>query len=189
MGRVSQEKAAEHRQQIIHAASLLFREKGMQNVSVQEIMGAVGLTHGGFYRQFESKEALLPEATREAYQNMKHLLTHLDQQHPSDPDASRADFLKFYLSEKHRDEPATGCPTAGLVTEIARENDVMARKALSEGIEHFADWLNTDTQDGLLTACTLVGAMLMARATAGTELSERILKKALAATLPADIVD
>lgn len=70
MGRVSQAQAQENRRQVVAAAARLFRERGVQAVSVADLMAEVGLTHGGFYRQFTSKEALLTEATVLAFADL-----------------------------------------------------------------------------------------------------------------------
>jgi TetR/AcrR family transcriptional repressor of nem operon len=225
MGRASRAQAEENRRQVVDAASHLFRERGVQSVSVADLMAEVGLTHGGFYRQFESKDALLGEATRHAFDIMDGQLTAIAERNEGDADAARRDFADGYLSAAGRDNRAGGCPATGLASDIAREPDADgARAAYAEGIAAFARWM-TDagavdertsasaeavgtapgegasadagvgggmatagsspaappSDAGLADVALLVGALTLARATAGTPLSDRILSAARAA--------
>lgn len=179
MGRVSQAQAQENRKQVVAAAARLFRERGVQAVSVADLMAEVGLTHGGFYKQFSSKEALLPEATVQAFADLALLLADFDAKHPGDHGSARQDLVDYYLSTAHRDERGEGCPTTGLASDIANEGaDAPARPAYAEGVELFARWLSADGDEDLATLSMLVGALTLARATAGSDLSERILAAA-----------
>ncbi|WP_326557115.1 TetR/AcrR family transcriptional regulator [Micromonospora sp. NBC_01796] len=179
MGRVSQAQAQENRRQVVAAAARLFRERGVQAVSVADLMAEVGLTHGGFYRQFTSKEALLTEATVLAFADLAAQLGGFDDQRPGDHDAARQDLIDYYLSTEHRDDLGQGCPTTGLSSDIANEDvDGTARPAYAEGVGLFARWLSTDGNEDLATLSMLVGALTLARATAGSDLSERILAAA-----------
>jgi TetR/AcrR family transcriptional regulator, transcriptional repressor for nem operon len=189
MGRVSRAQAQEHRDQVVTAAARLFRERGARNVSVADIMAAAGLTHGGFYRHFESKEALLTEATREAFQQMSAFLDGYDQRHPGDHQTARTELIEYYLSPEHRKDTGGGCPTAGLGPDMSREEpDSPARPPYAEGVEAFAKWLTDDSAGGpdtpdIATVCTLVGALILARATEGSDVSDRILDAARTALL------
>src|ERR1700754_5116788 len=100
MGRVSQAQAQENRRKVVHTAARLFRERGIDGVSVADVMAAAGLTHGGFYRQFASKEALVAEAVAQAFAEQAERLTGYD---------NRAAFVADYLSPAHRDDPGPGC--------------------------------------------------------------------------------
>ncbi|WP_457426324.1 TetR family transcriptional regulator [Streptomyces sp. QTS52] len=157
----------------------------MNGISVAELMKSIGLTTGGFYKQFPSKEALVAEAAQAAFGDLDLLLASFDTAH-GDHDTARGALVDFYLSAEHRDQPGTGCPTAGFAGDMAREPTAGAvRETYAGGVEEFAAWLSADTNDGLPMVATLVGAILLARATAGTELSERILEsthKALTAS-------
>jgi TetR/AcrR family transcriptional repressor of nem operon len=169
MGRVSQAQAQENRKRIVATAARLFRERGVAGVSVADVMAEVGLTHGGFYKQFASKEALVAEAVGQAFGELSDRLGGADQ----------AAFVTGYLSPGHRDDPGDGCPAAGFSGDLAREEPgSAARTAYAQGIELYARWLGKDGGEDLAAVATLVGAMVLARATAGTEVSDRILEAA-----------
>lgn len=178
--RVTKEKAAAHRAAIVTAASRLFRQRGFDGVGVAEIMKAAGLTHGGFYGHFASKEALAAEACGEAF---VHSMNRLQ---------PRADdilgYLESYLSELHRDRPGKGCPMAAFADEIARQSTPV-QSAFTTGTAQFIDALaqrlapltNEDAagrrRRAIAVLAAMVGGMALARATAGTspELSAEIL--------------
>ncbi|MGK5550324.1 TetR/AcrR family transcriptional regulator [Actinomadura kijaniata] len=185
MGRVSQAQAEENRRRVVEAASRLFREQGI-HASVADIMKAVGLTHGGFYKQFASKEALIDEATARAFDELaQHHRDGLDQ-YAGRRDAAQRALIDAYLSTEHRDSAAEGCPVAALATDMARDGgESEARRVYTQGVRDFADWLDTGDQDGLTRLCTMFGALVLARATKGSPLSEQILanaREALTAT-------
>ncbi|MGW5046349.1 TetR/AcrR family transcriptional regulator [Streptomyces griseoluteus] len=180
MGRVSQAQAEENRRRVVETASRLFRERGTQ-VSVADVMAAAGLTHGAFYKQFASKEALVDEVTAYAF-------AELAQRHSAGLErgdgqrAAQRSLIDTYLSVEHRDDPADGCPVAALATDIARDGGGhQARRVYAEGVAEFADFLGGSDQDGILRLCTLFGALVLSRATKGFPLSEEILAAAHAA--------
>jgi TetR/AcrR family transcriptional repressor of nem operon len=181
MGRVSQAQAQDNRRRIVETAARLFRERGVPGVSVADVMAEVGLTHGGFYKQFASKDALVAEAVGQAFTEQAGRLAEF-----AGRPGGRSAFLDMYLSPEHRDDPGHGCPSAGFGGDLAREApDSTAKIPYAEGVELYAQWLDGD----LAAVSTLIGAIVLARATAGTELSDRILaaaRTALAATPAAD---
>ncbi|MFJ9180043.1 TetR/AcrR family transcriptional regulator [Streptomyces sp. NPDC102360] len=181
MGRVSQAQAEENRRRVVDTASRLFREQGT-HVSVADLMKAAGLTHGGFYKQFASKEALVDEATSHAFDELtRHHEEGLERYGGQRAAAQRA-LIDTYLSPEHRDSPGEGCPVAALATDMAREGgDHEARRVYTEGVGDFAEWLTTDDQDGLTRLCTMLGALVLSRATSGSPLSDEILATARAA--------
>ncbi|MDG4820587.1 TetR family transcriptional regulator [Asanoa sp. WMMD1127] len=169
MSRVSQAQARENRRQVVETAARLFRERGVAQVSVADVMAGAGLTHGGFYKQFTSKDALAVEALTRGLAEVAERLARIAQ--PSD----RAAFLDHYLSPDHRDSPGAGCPIAGFARDLPGANPDLVT-TYADGVEYYADKL------GDLTAVsTAVGALILARATAGTDLSDRILAEAVAA--------
>ncbi|MEV0600318.1 TetR/AcrR family transcriptional regulator [Streptomyces sp. NPDC050315] len=185
MGRVSQAQAEENRRRVVETASRLFREQGT-HVSVADLMKAAGMTHGGFYKQFASKEALIDEATAHAFGELaQHHKDGLDQ-YAGQRDAAQRALIDTYLSAEHRDSAADGCPVAALAADIARDaGESEARRVYSQGVRDFADWLDTEDQDGITRLCTMLGALVLARATNGTPLSDEILttaREALTAT-------
>ncbi|MGW6391115.1 TetR/AcrR family transcriptional regulator [Streptomyces sp. NPDC055103] len=181
MGRVSQAQAEENRRRVVDTASRLFREQGTQ-VSVADLMKAAGLTHGAFYKQFASKEALVDEATAHAFTELARTHTAELAQYDGQREAAQRALIDAYLSVAHRDDPADGCPVAALATDIAREGGGReARRVYTEGVAAFAGFLDGDDQDGIARLCTLFGALVLSRATKGSPLSEEILTAAHAA--------
>jgi TetR/AcrR family transcriptional regulator, transcriptional repressor for nem operon len=177
MGRVSQAQARENRRRVVDTAARLFRERGVQQVSVADLMAEAGLTHGGFYKRFASKEALVAEAVGQAFTERAAQLDELDAR--EDRASARRDFVEAYLSPEHRDNPGRGCPAVALGADVAREEAAGgAREPYAEGIECYARWLAGDGGEDLAAVSTLVGALMLARATSGTPLSDRILTAA-----------
>ncbi|WP_433362019.1 TetR/AcrR family transcriptional regulator [Actinoplanes sp. CA-142083] len=163
MGRVSQAQAKENRKLIVETAARLFRERGVPGVSVADVMAEVGLTHGGFYKQFASKEALVAEAVGQAFGDLTDRLTTVD----------RESFVRGYLSAEHRDRPGDGCPAAGFGGDLSHESSGAAVEAYAKGLELYGRELGS-----LADVATLVGAIVLARATAGTEISGQVLQAA-----------
>jgi TetR/AcrR family transcriptional repressor of nem operon len=183
MGRVSQAQAQENRRTVVRTAGRLFRERGIDGVSVADVMAAAGLTHGGFYKQFESKEALVVEAIAQAFAEQAETL----RRYQDEPDqiAAHTAFLEGYLSPGHRDDPGPGCPTAGFGGDLAREEGAgPAREAYAKGVDRYSRWLGSESEPDLVTVSTMVGAVILARATAGLEISDRILRAAREALTP-----
>jgi TetR/AcrR family transcriptional repressor of nem operon len=182
VGRASQADAAQHRDEVVEAASHLFRERGIAAVSVPELMAAAGLTHGGFYRHFESKDALAAIAVTAAFTSQIEKIEQVSADNQDDPEMARRTFLDDYLSVEHRDSAGEGCPNAGLATEVARlpeGGDV--RTAFTAGLHRMVAAIGEvgtgDEGDALVELSTLVGAMVLARAAAGDEVSDRILRE------------
>jgi TetR/AcrR family transcriptional repressor of nem operon len=185
VGRASKADATKHRQEVVSAAARLFRERGVRGVSVPDLMSEVGLTHGGFYRQFESKEALVGEATAHAFDDMRQLFAKFESEQdgdrPTDQAAAQKAFAQYYLSPTNRDDLGDGCPAAGLGTDISREKSGSeARNSYAAGVTDFAAWMSEDDHPDFATISTMVGALILYRATADTALSDRILSEALA---------
>lgn len=198
MGRASRAQAAQHREQLVAAASRLFQERGFQ-VSLAELTGAVGLTTGGFYRHFDSKDALLEEATAHAFEQLRALLDGFEAAHAGDYSAGRGALIDYYLSPGHRDDTVHGCPASGLNETMSHQPvHSQAKRHYVHGVQGLASWLepapSTTSQsatggtpdnaaipvsdEAYATLCTLVGALVLARATSGSAVSERILTSA-----------
>ncbi|MFE4691521.1 TetR/AcrR family transcriptional regulator [Streptomyces sp. NPDC056749] len=186
MGRVSQAQAEENRRRVVDTASRLFREQGT-HVSVADLMKAAGLTHGAFYKQFASKEALVDEATTHAFDELtRRHAADLDR-HEGQRDIAQRALIDAYLSVEHRDDAADGCPVAALAVDVAREGGGRdARRTYTEGVADFAAFLapadaSDGSEEGITRLCTLFGALVLSRATQGSPLSEEILAAAHAA--------
>jgi TetR/AcrR family transcriptional repressor of nem operon len=179
MARVSQAQAEQNRDRVIDEAARLFRERGVQGVSVADLMAAAGLTHGGFYKRFASKEALVAEATGRAFAELRDRLATLDEHHPGDHAAARRELLDQYFSTEHRDQAGHGCPATALGGDLARETpDSPAREPYADGVRAFARWMADGDDEDLVAIATMAGALMLSRATAGTDLSDRILAAA-----------
>lgn len=169
--RVSRDQMQANRLRILDSASRLFREKGFDAVSVAEVMKAAGLTHGGFYGHFDSKDDLIAQA-------IGHIFTCQE-----DGSGDMGAYLNAYLSSQHRDSVGEGCPTAALVADIRRQTPA-ARLAMTEGFRSQIDRIaRAVTQPGASDArrqaigawAAMVGAVVIARATDDPALSGEIL--------------
>ena len=178
MGRASQAQAQENRQRVVDTASRLFREQGTE-VSVADLMKAAGLTHGGFYKQFASKEALVGEATVHAFAGEVLRREAALDQHQGDREAAQRASVDAYLSTAHRDNPADGCPIVGLGVDIARDHgDDESRRVFADRVTETAAWFDTGDDDGVVRLAPMVGALVLARATTGFPISEEALARA-----------
>ena len=171
--KVSREQVAENRRTILEAASRLFRERGYEAVTVAEIMKAAGLTHGGFYGYFASKDELIAGALADVLSKRP------------EPTGDLADYVAGYLSAAHRDNRASGCPTAALASETIRLAGE-PRTKMTAGIERQIGRLSriapgeTDAQKrqaAIGSWAAMVGAMILARVSDDPVLSEEILEQ------------
>jgi TetR/AcrR family transcriptional regulator, transcriptional repressor for nem operon len=180
--RVSKQAAADNRRRILAAAAKLFREQGIDGAGVDAITEAAGLTHGAFYSQFESKEAVVAETLRRVLDQARELWAH-DAKSESEGDALER-IIDRYLSPVHRDSPGTGCAAAALGADIARQPKkirALATKGLDEGLEILAEFIPARTPsrryDGAIRLFSaMVGALILARAVEDESLSRRILE-------------
>lgn len=177
MSRVSQAEAKINRERVVAAASRLFRENGVAKVGIADVMKSIGLTQGGFYKQFASKAALVEEAAAKAFADNLQDLVALDQA-AGEHQAAWDSLLESYFSIEHRDNPGNGCPAAGFAGDVAREPE--HRETYAKGVQELAGWI-APGDAGLAAYASLVGGILLARATAGTPLSEQILQAVHAA--------
>lgn len=112
--RASQEDKDKSHARIVASASRLLRERGLGGASVGDIMKAAGMTHGGFYKHFESKEALVEAAMETAFNKFLKVLE------TGEPEQAVASYRALYLSDDHKNHPGFGCPIASVGPEIAR---------------------------------------------------------------------
>ena len=180
--RVSKEKAAQNRQDILTAAARLFREQGVSATGVDAITKDASLTHGAVYSQFGSKEAIAAEAIRLALRGSGHLWQRLVERKGT-KQAFPA-IVAAYLSRDHRDSPGQGCAVAALGSEIARQPQSV-RDAFTEefknGLEFLAQVMPVDDssrrdEEAIAAFASMVGALILARAVNDEPLSDRILE-------------
>ncbi|MBU3063666.1 TetR/AcrR family transcriptional regulator [Nocardia sp. NEAU-G5] len=186
MPRSSRAQAEVHRKEVLDAASALVRREGVGGVTVPEVMAAAGLTHGGFYRHFKSKEDLVAQACSAANAEKEREREQIRAAGPDEPAARRV-FIERYLSTPHRDTPGQGCGIAALAGDVARaEPGSPLREAYLDGVHGILDDLakfdenrsGGADRDHLVELAVLAGALMLSRATADDELSERILAAA-----------
>lgn len=180
--RVSKQKAAEHRQQIVEAATRLFKEQGIGATGVDSITRRAGMTHGAVYSQFGSKEAIAIESIRLALRGSKQAWLRMAAKkgHKKVLPA----IVESYLSRRHRDTPGTGCVVAALGVDISRQPKVV-REAFTDEFKRAAEFLlelmssddSSVTRDDALAAfASMVGGLVLARAVNDATLSDRILR-------------
>jgi TetR/AcrR family transcriptional repressor of nem operon len=180
MRRSRAEKARTH-ERIIETASARIRNQGIERPGVGEIMQAAGLTHGGFYKHFGSRDDLIAEAADHAFAYAGRTLDRYANDEP-DPFAAWVD---WYLSEEHRDDPGAGrCPVAALVGDVGRADDDV-RAGYSAVVERYIATLagmlggGVDARrEATIAVSTLVGSLALARSVDDDELSHEILRNA-----------
>ncbi len=172
-------------QKILDAAARLFREKGVAGARVEDVMGAVGLTVGGFYRHFDSKEKLLCEAISRAFESSRALI----EATPKELRGRRWLELAaaLYLSEAHRDNVSGGCPLPALSGDVARGPQSVRRhfeaelKAIVAAITERLEGTPEERESTAWQFCAAaMGALLLARTVVDPDLSNRILESARA---------
>jgi TetR/AcrR family transcriptional regulator, transcriptional repressor for nem operon len=186
--KVSKQKMAEHREQIIEAAAKRFRENGFDGISVAELMKEVGLTHGGFYGHFKSKEELVGLASQRAMNDTATKWEKVIDEASGDPLEALA---KNYLSFRHQDHPESGCLFAALGSELGRQ-PASVKEAVMEGQSQFLDLISrivpgrtkaTRRKNAVVVFAGLIGGMILARSVPDPELSQEILRT-MAAAIP-----
>ncbi|AND89263.1 MULTISPECIES: TetR/AcrR family transcriptional regulator [Bradyrhizobium] len=180
--RYSREHKQETHDRIVKKASVRLREKGAHGIGVADLMKEAGLTHGGFYAHFDSREALVIEAFAYAMdRSMEHWRKISGE---VSPEKRLALIAETYLSALHRDNPGHGCSIPALGAEIARESP-KTRKAfagkLDEMIEMMTDYIpslprKAARKQAIATLATMAGTMLLARIAGSSELSDEVLK-------------
>lgn len=133
--KVTREQFAENRERILHEACALFRQHGFDGVGIADIMSAAGLTHGGFYRHFASKDDLVAQASQRA---MNRSVARWEEIMQAAPQEELPALLKHYLSEAQRDAAGHGCMFAALGSDAARQ-DKSVRAKLTGGLRSMLD--------------------------------------------------
>ena len=182
--RVSREQAAANREIILSTAAKLFREKGFDGVGVADLMKEAGLTHGGFYGHFSSKEDLMGQACARAVDELLEAGKKRSETSADDPFTG---FVKNYLSINHRDNAGAGCLMAALGAEAARQNQgvrtqftASAKRLVAALIDIIPGPTRKKKRErALVTLSMLVGAQVIARAVDDEEMSREVLNNVL----------
>jgi len=172
------EKAKTHKR-IVAIAAKRFREEGIAGIGIADLMKEAGLTVGGFYKHFKSRDDLVAEAVGSALGVWRH---QVDAAASGGPPVTYESLVDDYLSEAHRNHPGTGCPVSALAGEIARSDKrtrAVVTRQIRENIELLATLIRggnkrdkgTARSQAVLIYCALVGAIAVARAVSDEQLS------------------
>jgi TetR/AcrR family transcriptional repressor of nem operon len=183
MGHSRAEKAKTH-ERIVALAAKRFREKGLEGIGIAKLMKEGGLTVGGFYKHFGSRDDLVAQALGSAVGPWKGLM---DAAASGGPPVTYDSLVDAYLSVTHRSHPGSGCPVGALAGDIAR-SDKRTRAVLTKRVSEYIEWLadlirdargedqGTARSRAVMSVCALVGAITVARAVSDEQLSREILK-------------
>jgi TetR/AcrR family transcriptional repressor of nem operon len=184
--KVSREQFAENRERILDVAGTLFRERGFDGIGIADIMKAASMTHGGFYRHFESKDDLIDQASQKA---LARGASYWDRTMGDDdsPHVALTRLLQMYLSEAHRDASGKGCSVAALGADAARQSGSI-RRTFEHGVEALVDKLTAllpgrtravRRRKALASFSQMMGALVLSRAVDDPVLSKEILSAAM----------
>jgi TetR/AcrR family transcriptional regulator, transcriptional repressor for nem operon len=179
--RYSREHKKETHARIVKKASVRLREKGAHGIGVADLMKEAGLTHGGFYAHFDSREALVIEAFAYAMDRSAEHWRKIAEGTP--PEKRLATIVESYLTPVHRDDPGHGCAVPTLAAEIARESP-RTRKVFAAKLEQMIERIAAQIPDGsrkaarkqaMATLATMMGTLVLARVAGTGEFSDEIL--------------
>ena len=179
--RYSDTHKEETRKKVVRAAAAAVRAKGPDGVGVAEIMAEVGLTHGGFYAHFHSKEALVAAAIEEAFGQSQRRFARMTEAMTSEQ--ALVAFVDAYVSAEHRNNPQRGCPISSLANDLPRQGP-MVRAAFDAGVSNLIarleGWLPVrDAAPRRSLASSLMaemaGAVALSRAVSDDRLAEQLL--------------
>jgi TetR/AcrR family transcriptional repressor of nem operon len=187
--RYSKEHKFQTHERIVKKASVKLREKGAHGIGVADLMKDAGLTHGGFYAHFDSRDALVIEAFTHAMDRSTARWRKLSEETPVEKRLSK--IVNTYLAPVHRDDLGHGCAVPALAAEIARES-AKTRRVFSGRMEQMIDMLaeqfhgmprKAARKEAVAALATMMGSLVMARVAGNGELSEEILKSGRDAVL------
>ncbi len=181
--RLSRAEKAQHHEEIISAASKMLRDRGIERTSLIDLMQTVGLTHGGFYRHFKSKDELVASSASKAFEEVVQRFEKRTAE--AGPQAALIAYVLEYLSDTHRDNPYLGCMISACGADASRQGAIV-RESFTNGISKLldlaAEGLSCPQEKRADRAIELgglmLGALVMARATNDADLSENILAEA-----------
>jgi TetR/AcrR family transcriptional repressor of nem operon len=182
--RISKQRTAENRARVVDEAARLFREKGFDGVGVAELMAAAGMTHGGFYNHFGSKDEVEAAACAAVFETSLARIGAVAQETDPAKRAERfADYRARYVSAKSRDSSGASCPMVAFAGDVSRQSEPV-RAAYARGLaaylDAFAEASDLPRAQAIQVFAGLVGALTLARSVAGDDptLSDEILAAA-----------
>jgi TetR/AcrR family transcriptional regulator, transcriptional repressor for nem operon len=187
--RYSKEHKQETHARIVKRASVRLREKGAHGIGVADLMKEAGLTHGGFYAHFDSREALVIEAFAYAMDRSTERWRKIAEQTP--PEKRLATIVETYLTPVHRDDPGHGCAVPALGAEIARESP-KTRRAFAAKLEQMIDMIadqipdvprKTARRQAMAAVATMMGTLVLSRIAGSGEFSDEVLTSGREAVL------
>ncbi len=179
--RYAEDHKEETHKALLKAAAAQLRENGPDRLSVTSVMKAAGLTHGGFYAHFKSKDALLSETLVDTFGRSKRRMARLLEGLP--PKHALATYIDFYVAARHRDNPGNGCPITALNSDMPRQSKKF-RAAFEAGVKSLAGFLADRMKDaGIAEAealapsilAAMAGAVSLSRTISDPELSDELL--------------
>lgn len=179
MGHSQLEKQKTH-ERIVEIASKRLREKGLEGVGVADLMKEAGLTVGGFYKHFASRDELVAEAMQSAFGSWE---TAVKSQGRAPGDVPIDEFAAIYLSLRHRDNVGDGCAFAALSADLARSNEksrALATAQMKINLDNMMERMGgtddeTTRRDAIVASCVMTGALALARISDDEPLSNEIL--------------
>jgi len=191
--RITQEQKKLNREKIVRAAGEGFRLHGIDGIGIEELMKAAGMTHGGFYNHFSSKEDLALEVYRQGFADSLGALSAIREAHPRSARAALHDLVDGYVTATHRDHPETGCASAALAVDAGRHG-ITAQAEYQHGLDGYFGAITEMVLDrahqsgskptaaeareqAVALFCQMVGALVVSRAVAEADpgLSDEIL--------------
>jgi TetR/AcrR family transcriptional regulator, transcriptional repressor for nem operon len=178
--KVTRVQSEKNRQTVVATASRLFRQRGFDGIGLSDLMNAAGLTHGGFYKKFESKEDLAIQACTSALDRNRVKLSRVVARAKEEPFTA---VVRCYLSERHRDDVGHGCTFAALGSDAARRS-LELRQVFEREVEAQLDFLDSLLSDepneatrnrSVAALSTMVGALLMSRVVTNPARSRQFL--------------
>jgi TetR/AcrR family transcriptional repressor of nem operon len=191
--RITQEQKKLNREKIVRAASEGFKVHGVDGIGIQDLMKAAGMTNGGFYNHFPSKEDLALEVYRQGFVDSLATLAAIREAHPRSAQAALHNLVDVYVTAAHRDHPEAGCPSAALAVDAGRHGtspQAEYRRGLEEYISNITELVlerahqaGTEPtaaearEQAMALFSQMVGALIVSRAVAEADpgLSDEVL--------------
>ena len=181
--RITKQRAVENRERVVEQAARLFREKGFDGVGVAELMAAAGLTHGGFYNHFGSKDDVEAAACAHVFDKSVARIARIAEAPAAERPRVYADYRARYVSAEARDASAVACPMVAFAGDVSRQNEAVREayaKGLAAYLQDFVKASGASRGQAIRDFAQLVGALTLARSVAQSDpqLSDEILAAA-----------